>query len=66
MSRIVKEYKIKEPTIELLAIELFNQDGQYGASWMQISEETRNKYRNMAAGNKPIQQKRLDTRDDSY
>lgn len=48
------KYFVKNPTIEALAIELFNQDGVYGGSWLQVSESTRNEYREMAAGKKPI------------
>jgi len=60
MSKVIKQYKIKEPTIELLAIELFNQDAEYGCGWMELSEDTRNRYREMAAGRKPISEKRIE------
>lgn len=49
-----KEYFIKNPTIETLAIELFNQEAIYGAGWHQVSEQTRNDYRDKAAGKKPF------------
>lgn len=52
--RQVKSYFIKDPAIETLAIQLFQEDGVYGGSWNAVSEQTRDVYRDMARGKKPF------------
>jgi hypothetical protein len=47
-------YVVKNASVESLAIQLFNEDGQYGASWLQVSEGTRDRYRDMASGKKAL------------
>jgi hypothetical protein len=49
-----KSYYVKDATVEMLAIELFREEGAYGSSWQQLAESTRNEYREMARGNKPF------------
>jgi len=55
----VTEAKVKNPLIELLAIKLFEHD-QYRkgsaivASWLDQGEEDREIYREIAAGNEPL------------
>jgi hypothetical protein len=46
-----RQYHIKgNPTIELLAITLFNDSGIYACSWADLAEQTRERYRKMAKG----------------
>jgi len=50
---VTKEYFIKDKLTELLALMLFNDKQEYGCSWEQVSEGTRDRYRDMALGKKP-------------
>lgn len=56
----IKQYKIKDtPGVELLAITLYNEHGEYAASWFEVSEDTRNRYRKIARGESPLATKRV-------
>lgn len=48
------EYRVKNPTIEVLAMMLFQDDGEYACKWTEVSEETRKRYRETAAGDRPL------------
>lgn len=50
-----KSYFIKgDPAYELLAIQLFNDSGEYASGWSEVSETTRNVFRKIARGDKPL------------
>ena len=56
----LKQYKVKEtPGVELLAITLYNEHGEYASSWFEVSEETRARYRKMAKGEIPLATRRV-------
>jgi hypothetical protein len=51
---MAKPFRVKNPSIESLAIQLFNEDGQYGAGWLEVSDTTRDRYRDMATGERDL------------
>jgi hypothetical protein len=62
-----RQYKIKgDPSRELLAIQLFNDKAEYGAGWHEVSEETRVRYRKMAAGELPFATNAIRTSEEDH
>lgn len=52
--KVVKEFFIKNPTTEALAIKLYEEHGQYASSWLELKDSTRERYREMARGERPL------------
>lgn len=64
MAKKLKEYRVKNMVVETLAIALFEQKAEYGCSWFEVSESTRNKYRQIAQG-ESVMTSRMEKYDDT-
>ena len=45
---------VKDPSVETCAKMLYEEHGQHASSWLELKEKTRERYREMARGERPM------------